>query len=91
MLHIPVHTTINLSCYCRWIQLQGKPNKTPDNKYRGEIEIRVAFSVKSKQEENNSNLNKKKSSSIKGLATAMGKLLQDYKCSEQKYWYQSNI
>ncbi|XP_071181966.1 rab11 family-interacting protein 2-like isoform X3 [Mytilus edulis] len=61
----------------QWIQLQGKPNKTPDNKYRGEIEVRVAFSVKSKQEEADSNLNKKKSSSIKGLASAMGHKVGD--------------
>ncbi|CAC5368715.1 RAB11FIP1_2_5 [Mytilus coruscus] len=61
----------------QWIQLQGKPNKTPDNKYRGEIEVRVAFSVKSKQEEAASNLNKKKSSSIKGLASAMGQKVGD--------------
>jgi hypothetical protein len=37
------------------------------------MEVRVAFSVKSKQEDIASNLNKKKSSSIKGLASAMGK------------------
>ncbi|XP_063397902.1 rab11 family-interacting protein 2-like isoform X2 [Mytilus trossulus] len=61
----------------QWIQLQGKPNKTPDNKYRGEIEVRIAFSVKSKQEEADSNLNKKKSSSIKGLASAMGHKVGD--------------
>ena len=54
------------------MQLKSKPTKAADNKYRGEIEVKVTFHCHSRVDFA-SGL-KKRSSSIRNLATAVGKL-----------------
>ncbi|KAK3102223.1 hypothetical protein FSP39_009733 [Pinctada imbricata] len=61
----------------QWIHLQGKPHKPPDNKIRGDIEVRVSFQVKSTTEEALSpGLKKSKSPSLKAL-TSIGQKMGD--------------
>ncbi|KAJ8299225.1 hypothetical protein KUTeg_023285 [Tegillarca granosa] len=73
------HTTIPLWEYklyerpkSQWFHLKGKPHKPPDNKNRGELEIRITFQVKSKTEDVGSAVkNSKKSPKFKALASAV--------------------
>lgn len=58
----------------QWVQLKGKPSKGQDNKYRGEIEIKVTFHCHSRVEFGTGL--KKRSSSIRNLATAVGDKLK---------------
>ncbi|KAK3583265.1 hypothetical protein CHS0354_011152 [Potamilus streckersoni] len=56
----------------QWLQLRGKPHK-PDNKNRGELEVRVTFHVKSKTEGVlNPDMKGNKSRSLKSLVGAVG-------------------
>jgi hypothetical protein len=54
----------------RWIPLQCRPGKT-DGKYRGEVEVKVTFHCHSRTEFTVGGL-KKRSSSIRDLASAVG-------------------
>ncbi|XP_076450521.1 rab11 family-interacting protein 2-like isoform X2 [Babylonia areolata] len=58
----------------QWIQLRNKPSRGPDSKYRGEIEVKVTFHCHSRVDFT-SGL-KKRSSSIRSLATAVGDKLK---------------
>ncbi|KAK7473651.1 hypothetical protein BaRGS_00035129 [Batillaria attramentaria] len=58
----------------QWVPLKAKPSKGPDNKYRGEIEVKVTFHCHSRVDFG-SGL-KKRSSSIRNLATAVGDKLK---------------
>ncbi|XP_070199976.1 rab11 family-interacting protein 2-like isoform X2 [Littorina saxatilis] len=58
----------------QWVPLKNKPSKGVDNKYRGEIEVKVTFHCHSRVDFT-SGL-KKRSSSIRNLATAVGDKLK---------------
>ena len=79
----------------RWYSLKSKPGKK-DEKYRGEIEVKVTFIVQSKSE-SQSALKISRAGSIKHLASSVGTLygrvlrvlqLQDYS-SNKKYFTSS--
>ncbi|XP_041366611.1 rab11 family-interacting protein 2-like [Gigantopelta aegis] len=57
----------------QWIPLRHKPSKGPDNKYRGELEIKLTFHVE--KSDSIPGL-KKRSSSIRSIATAVGEKLK---------------
>lgn len=61
--------------YPRWTTLEGKPLKSSKNpeKYRGEIEFKLTFTVKSKTEE--TGFFKKRSPSFRTFAHSVGKYL----------------
>ncbi|CAG5135608.1 unnamed protein product, partial [Candidula unifasciata] len=54
-----------------WISLKNKPTKSSDNKYRGELEIKLTFHCRSRTDTMSRGL-KKRSSSIRNLASAFG-------------------
>ena len=56
----------------RWYSLKSKPGKK-DEKYRGEIEVKVTFIVQSKSE-NQSSMKISRAGSIKHLASSVGTL-----------------
>ncbi|XP_025088297.1 rab11 family-interacting protein 1-like isoform X2 [Pomacea canaliculata] len=58
----------------QWIHLKNKPSRGPDNKPRGEIEVKVTFHSHSRVDFS-SGL-KKRSSSLRNLATAFGDRLK---------------
>ncbi|KAL4224668.1 hypothetical protein ACF0H5_015365 [Mactra antiquata] len=61
-----------------WVQLGQKPSKLPDGRCRGELEIRLTFHVKSRNDDSSSNssLKGKRAGSIKSLVTAVGDKLK---------------
>ncbi|KAL8591069.1 hypothetical protein ACOMHN_032634 [Nucella lapillus] len=58
----------------QWVKLKNKPGRGADSKYRGEIEVKVTFHCHSRTDFT-SGL-KKRSSSIRSLATAVGDKLK---------------
>ncbi|XP_069133997.1 rab11 family-interacting protein 2-like isoform X1 [Argopecten irradians] len=74
------YATIPLSDYkvfdrpkSQWVKLRGKPHKPPDNKNRGELEVKLTFQVKNRtQEEVAPSLKKLSSNSLKSIASAVG-------------------
>ncbi|BFZ05072.1 hypothetical protein BsWGS_08110 [Bradybaena similaris] len=54
-----------------WLALKHKPSKPPDNKYRGELEVKLTFHCRSRTDLTSRGL-KKRSSSIRNLASAFG-------------------
>ncbi|XP_033751724.1 rab11 family-interacting protein 1-like isoform X2 [Pecten maximus] len=79
------YATIPLSDYkvydrpkSQWVKLRGKPHKPPDNKNRGELEVKLTFQVKNRtQEEVGGSLKKLSSNSLKSLASAVGLKVSD--------------
>ena len=58
-----------------WLRLGQKPSKLPDGRCRGELEVRLTFHVKSRNEDMSpSGLKGKRAGSIKSLVTAVGKI-----------------
>ena len=56
-----------------WLPLQHKPSKLPDGRYRGEIEVRLTFHVKSRENDSSpGSFKESRSGSIKSLVTAVG-------------------
>ncbi len=55
----------------RWYSLKCKPGKKGDEKYRGEIEVKITFIVQSKSD-SQSSLKIKRAGSIKNIANVMG-------------------
>lgn len=64
-------TPCYLVCVSRWYSLKSKPGKK-DEKYRGEIEVKVTFIVQSKSDSQSSLKMSSKSGSIKHLASTVG-------------------
>ncbi|KAL5006376.1 hypothetical protein ScPMuIL_015182 [Solemya velum] len=62
----------------QWIQLSQKPSKPPDNKYRGDVEVRLVFQVKSKNDAITGTAGfRKRSPSIRSIASAVGQKVGD--------------
>nr|AMB26728.1 rab11-interacting protein [Leptochiton asellus] len=59
----------------QWVSLGARPKK-PDNKYRGEIEMRLTFHVKSMANGGDSFTRKKRPASFRSVASAVGDKLK---------------
>ena len=82
VISLITHVVFYLSL--RWYSLKSKPGKK-DEKYRGEIEVKVTFIVQSKSD-SQSSLKISRAGSIKHLASTVGRLFSHKNTKIPLYW-----
>lgn len=86
-------TLIVFLWFFSWVQLGQKPSKLPDGRCRGELEVRLTFHVKSRNDDSSStsSLKGKRAGSIKSLVTAVGKKSGCYMFYLSVHYYNNTV